>query len=200
LKVEITDVIAVDSGNSVRLKVEICDRDKTDKRQLIISSSQYYDCGMIHPGIIDEEMFERLFEMANTYAAIRKGAELLGYSAANKTSLIRKLKERGFSHDNATQAVDYLSDKGYIDELAQAEKLIIRYAKRNLYGRRRIEAELFAKGYSRDVINDAFDSTDSDIDYEENKKKLIKTKFAGSDLSDFAVKQKVYSLLRRYGY
>lgn len=200
MKVEITDVAAVDFGDSVRIKVEITSNDNVDKRQFLISSEQYYELGMLRPCIISEDIFDKISEMSEIYSCIRKGSELLSYAVSNKSTLVRKLRVRGYSNENAALAVEYLSDKGYIDEVSQAEKLILRYAQKNLYGKRRIAAELFSKGYSKETVNEAFENVSSDIDFDDNKKKLVKIKFAGQDISDFSVKQKVYSLLKRYGY
>ena len=138
--------------------------------------------------------------MSQMYDAIRKGAYLLSYSASNKSNLKRKLISKGISEQNASLAVDYLTDKGYIDELSQVKRLILRMADRNKYGKRRIVSELYAKGYAREVISEAFDSFEDEIDFEENKKELVRAKFKGQNIKDPKVKQKIYSVLSRYGY
>lgn len=198
--VEIKSVVPIDSGNAVKLKVEISSGENIEKKQLIISASQYFDCGRPEAGQITEEFYDRLESMAEMYGAVRKGAYLLSYSASNKSNLKRKLITKGISGENASLAVEYLSDKGYIDELSQVKRLILRMTDRNRYGKRRIISELFAKGYARDIISEAFDSLDDEIDFEINKKELVREKFEGQDMTDPKVKQKIYSLLRRYGY
>lgn len=198
--VEIKDVVPIDSGNAVKLKVEIRSAENSERKQLYISASQYYDCGRPEAGEITEELYDRLESMSQMYDAIRKGAYLLSYSASNKSNLKRKLISKGISEQNASLAVDYLTDKGYIDELSQVKRLILRMADRNKYGKRRIASELYAKGYAREVISEAFDSFEDEIDFEENKKELVRAKFEGQNIKDPKVKQKIYSLLRRYGY
>lgn len=198
--VEIKSVVPIDSGNTVKLKVEMRSDDNTEIKQLYISSSQYYDCGRPQEGQITEEFYDRLETMSQMYDAVRKGAYLLGYSASNKSRLLRKLVSKGISEENASLAVEYLSDKGYIDELSQVKRLILRMADKNMYGKRRIISELFAKGYAREIISEAFESIEDDIDFESNKKELVRAKFEGQDIHDPKVKQKIYSLLRRYGY
>ncbi len=198
--VEIRDVVPVDSGNAVKLKVEISSAENTEKKQLYISASQYYDCGRPEAGLITEEFYDRLESMSQMYDAIRKGAYLLSYSASNKSNLKRKLVSKGISDENALLAVEYLSDKGYIDELSQVKRLILRMAEKNRYGKRRIVSELYAKGYAREIISEAFESVEDEIDFESNKKELVRMKFEGQNVKDPKVKQKIYSLLRRYGY
>ncbi len=198
--VQIKDVVPIDSGNAVKLKVEIRSAENSERKQLYISASQYYDCGRPEAGEITEELYGRLESMSQMYDAIRKGAYLLSYSASNKSNLKRKLISKGISEQNASLAVDYLTDKGYIDELSQVKRLILRMADRNKYGKRRIASELYAKGYAREVISEAFDSFEDEIDFEENKKELVRAKFEGQNIKDPKVKQKIYSLLRRYGY
>lgn len=197
---KITEVIPMDGGSAVRLRLTISDGIHTENKALTLSDEQYFDCGRPKAGEISGELCEKLEALSAQHAAVRYGAYLLGYAPASRAALKRKLTSRGISPDDAGAAAQELAEHGYIDEEKQAVRLILRYANSNLYGRRRIEAELFHRGYARETVTAAFDACVDELDFDKNKKELIRRKFAGQVLSDPAVKQKVFALLRRYGY
>ena len=70
------------------------------------------------------------------------------------------------------------------------------------YGRRRIIAELSAKGFDRETVQEAFRLFESELDYDEARAKLLKMKF-GTDTpepKDIKEKQKIMNTLFRYGH
>ena len=73
-------------------------------------------------------------------------------------------------------------------------------ALKKLWGRRRIEAELYKKGYGADSVREALRYVDRvGADYVANCKRLIKQKLRTSNPSPDEMK-KLYAALVRYGY
>lgn len=104
------------------------------------------------------------------FARARKTAvNILSYSDNSEHRLREKLAFKGFSHEAADHAVEYVIQKGWLDERKQAEAAVRYLAEVKLYGKRRILLELKKRGIKRDVIIQC----DIDrFDYAENCRKL----------------------------
>lgn len=96
---------------------------------------------------------------------IRTAMNILAYADNTGKRLFIKLRQKGFSKEDAETAVAYCMEKGYIDESRQLEAAIHHMASHKLYGRRRMIAELNKLGFSRAAIAEA---DFSGIDFAEN--------------------------------
>jgi len=96
---------------------------------------------------------------------IRTAMNILAYADNTCRRLVIKLRQKGFSSEDADTAVAYCLEKGYIDEARQLEAAVHHLAVHKLYGRRRITAELNKLGFSRTAIAEA---DYSGIDFAEN--------------------------------
>ena len=90
---------------------------------------------------------------------------ILSYADNTCRRLVIKLRQKGFSAEDADTAVAYCLEKGYIDEPRQLEAAVHNLAANKLYGRRRIAAELHKLGFSRSAIAEV---DFSEIDFAEN--------------------------------
>ncbi len=84
--------------------------------------------------------------------AIKSALNILAYAPNPEKKLREKLKTKGFSQNAADCAVAYVKEKGYLNEAAQAERMAELLAKKKFYGKARIYAELYKKGYSREAV------------------------------------------------
>ncbi len=73
---------------------------------------------------------------------------ILESGEVNGRTLLFKLSRKGVSREAAVFALARMRELGYIDERGQAERYAASMSRRNLWGRRRIVAELIARGYS----------------------------------------------------
>ena len=96
---------------------------------------------------------------------IRTAMNILGYADHTCRRLLVKLRQKGFSAEDAETAVAYCLEKGYINEERQLEAAVHHMAVHQLYGRRRMIAELSKLGFSRSAITEA---DFSGIDFAEN--------------------------------
>jgi regulatory protein len=69
--------------------------------------------------------------------------------ARGREELFRSLRARGFDEDILSPVLDRLEREGWLDDLAAARSIV--RAKCGRYGRRRLERELAAKGFSREA-------------------------------------------------
>ena len=151
---------------------------------------------------ISEEFFSVLEEKGRVYAAYSYGMYLLGFGECPRKKLVYKLTNKGHDRDSAEIAADMLVQAGYIDEFELVHDAMIHACRDKCYGRRRIIAELYAKGFDRETVQEAFRLFESELDYDEARAKLLKMKF-GTDTpepKDIKEKQKIMNTLFRYGH
>lgn len=144
----------------------------------------------------DTALFELLHE-SEYLAACRHALRILGYGDNNARTLRDKLIRKGVSREVAGEAVERMVALGYIREGEQARRLAVGYAKRNLWGQRKIVSALTAKGYSpKDAETAVRDAAEhGEIDFAEVKKALVRRcKARGME------EEKIRSVLWRYGF
>ncbi len=129
--------------------------------------------------------------------AKQKGLAILGYSAYSARATKMKLMQKGFSEEIADAAVEYLAEKGYIDEKRDAIRLCESLIRKK-YGRKRIISSLCAKGYGEEAVIAAEDFLDG-VDFTELCREVIKIKF-GQLPKDRAEMQKAIAKLVALGY
>ena len=99
---------------------------------------------------VDEPVYDAIRDAADRTKALRDAANLLNFSDRSRRALIRRLKERGHAAGAAEYAVSYLEKKGFLNDRAACEQYAASAVRSKRIGRRRIEADLLAKGFSRE--------------------------------------------------
>ena len=107
---------------------------------------------------VDEGIYNALRSAAERTKAVRDAASLLSASEKSRSELLRRLKERGHAPEAAEHAVALLEKKGLLDDAAACRRYAGSAVSRRRVGRARIEAELLARGYSREDARSAADS------------------------------------------
>ena len=131
----------------------------------------------IKEGQISEEFFSVLEEKGRIYSAFSYGMYLLGFGECPRKKLVLKLERKGHDRESAQIAADMLVQAGYIDEYELVHSAMLHACRDKCYGRRRIIAELYEKGFEREVIQEAFRLFEGELDYDEAREKLLKMKF-----------------------
>lgn len=152
------------------------------------------------PVTISEEQFLLLEEASERCEAFCGGLRILAYGDNTTAALRTKLRRRHFSDDAVAFAVSRIAELGYLDDDALLRDAVLHSANDKLYGSRRIEAEMRAKGFSSEQIREALSVCAPSIDTEQNKRQLILRKFGHSRPETREEALKMKSLLYRYGY
>lgn len=199
MKIEIVGVSAQNEGAEILLTLQITadEGQKSQKRKLLIFTDKYIELDLRRGALIDEDTFDRLENMSKTCRAIKKGSELLSYSASSKANLVRKLKTRGFEKENAQEAADFLESARLIDEQEDVRRAVASYLKK-LWGRKRIYCELIRKGYDKSAVAEAVSNIAFD-EFAENCASLIRKKVKKVP-DDPVERKKLVNFLVRYGY
>jgi len=195
----------VHQGAGVKISLRL-DNERTGERakaDITVSFDDYSElCTYIKAGEISEELFSVLEERGRRYAAYSYGLYLLGYGECSRKKMVYKLTKKGHDRDSAEAAADMLVHAGYINEFELIHEAMLHACRDKCYGRRRIVAELYQKGFEREDIREAFRLFEGELDYEQAKKKLLLAKFGSEDPkpSDIKEKQKIQAALYRYGH
>ena len=116
---------------------------------------------------------------------------MLAYSPNTRSSLVRKLKEKGAADEDIAAVIEYLEKKGYLDERAFLFRFVENAGK--TYGKRRIYTAARAKGFSQNILDECFDEACEQVDFVAACKKQIAKKNKGDP-------QKLVAALMRAGY
>lgn len=200
MTVFITSIGAVNAGEEIRIAFEIRGdgTEHVQRESFMISSRKYLVMGL-EKGECPTDVYETVAREAEVWSAVKRGVALLSYGACSEKALRMKLSAKGFDKEIAAEAVMEISSMGVMDAdrdaLVEAQKCVAK-----LWGKRRITAELFSKGYSSEAVGFAMRALEeSGVDYAENCRRLmLKRRVRITD--DLRERQKIFAAVSRYGY
>ena len=184
------------AGISVSILIGTADNYETTE---YLISREFWQWGRLQNGSdITEEDFLGMDRSAALSRAIARMKGILSYSGVSHRMLIQKLKGYDFSEEICTTAADYAVEHGMVREDVQVEHAVDTYLRRKYWGRRRIAAELSAKGYPREVIESALADIPEE-DFMHALHVILERKY-GEIPADPQEKQKMILSLLRMGY
>ena len=149
--------------------------------------------------IISDEDFSYLEKESEAFSAYLRGVDLLNFGDATVSSMTRKLRTKGFSPDAARRGAEKLAERGLIDETRYARRAVRYYLEKKNYGRSRIVNEMYAKGFSRETIDEVLGDIDDD-DFICACRLMIDKKYHGELPSDPDGRRRAIAALFRYGF
>ena len=137
--------------------------------------------------------------MAQVHTALRRGLSILGYGACSSGAMLRKLLAKGVEREIAREAVDILLSDGYLADHSNAEREAEKgIAKR--WGKRRITASLYEKGYSDSAVRAALAHLeDLEVDFENLCAQQMAIRCPVPPATP-AEREKLFAAMMRYGY
>ena len=144
---------------------------------------------------ISEQEYEELEKTVNIRRAYNCAVSLLSRRDHSKKELMRKLKEKGYSK-GAEAAVEKLANSGYVDDERFCRLYASELIRLKVYGRKRVEQELYLKGVDREIISGVLDEISFDTD---RLSDIIKRKYLAK-MTDEKGRQKAFNALLRLGY
>lgn len=181
-------------------------RDDENHEAFVVCEGHKYrittvDCGRlgIEEGVsLSDEMLEELTEAESRLACVQKAFVHLSYGDMSKKRLIEKLA-RVFDKTLCRETADLLEERGYINDTRLAERYAENYYEIRSYGPMRIKQELYAKGFSLDLIEQTLEPY-RNMDHRDKIAELLEQKFSRENLADVSVKKKAVAWLNRQGY
>ncbi len=102
-----------------------------------------------------------------TEGAIKAAISILAYRENTRKTLYEKLISRGFSEEEATEAVEFAVEKNYLSERRHFIRFVEFYAKNKLFGKRRILQEARRKGFSEETVRTYAAEAFAQVDFDE---------------------------------
>ena len=140
------------------MKIESIKVGRRDKEKLVIRmengeyiSARIDDAYMLKVG--DEISREKADELTSAYSrtlAKKSAAATLARRSVSKAELSKKLRQKGFSEEDSEEAVEWFSERGFVDDESYADAVSQYYTARG-YGRMRVYEELKRRGIARDI-------------------------------------------------
>lgn len=106
---------------------------------------------------VDEARLAALGAKDGGWKARDAALSLLSHRARSAAELQRRLKRKGFEAETAEQTVERLGELGMVDDTAFAESFVRDRVRMRPHGRRRLKAELRAKGVDDATARAAID-------------------------------------------
>ena len=156
------------------------------------------DEGLKKGSVVDERRMDTLRYLSEVSCAQARAQSMIASSDQSKKRLILRLKAEGYSPDASADAADIVADLGLIDENSQCERLAREYVRYKSWGKKRIAAELMAKGYEKSaVIYGLSFITENELD--EALERLVRGKYK-SPAEDKKEQDKRIAALMRLGH
>ena len=196
MKISVLSVYAR-SSSEVCVVTEIRDGEHVQKESFLLGVADLADIS-IEVGECDTALYDRICEAALIHRATVMGIRAIGYGRVSERALLRKLCLNGIDVEIARCAIERIKKSGYINENEDAYECALSYTRR-LFGKKRIIAELYKKGYADDAVKNAiFSLEDAEIDFAE----LCYTRisYLRNLPSDRAGINKLIASLVRYGF
>ena len=200
MRIFINGIYARSGGEEIEVSFHLADEvgEHECKESFIISAEQYLTIG-ISKGDSDERTYDEISYAATVWSAVKRGMSVLSYGACSQKALRAKLCAKGIDKEIAAEAAERLVAMGLVRESEDASRAAEKMAAR-LWGKRRISAALYEKGYSAEAVKDALCYLeDMEIDFAENCRGLIESKYPCA-VGDREKEQKMIAALMRYGY
>nr|WP_267905397.1 recombination regulator RecX [Hafnia paralvei] len=128
---------------------------------------------------------------------MNRAMRLLAQRDHSETELRRKLAAQDVSEEDVEQAIAYCHEHHWLDDRRFAERYLVMRSQKG-YGVQRIQQELGMKGIARELIHDAFAS--SDIDWCALAKQTAHRKFGQTLPQEWKEKAKVQRFLLYRGF
>lgn len=196
VNIAVTGISRSEDGAFVTVSITLSCGKKRDRRAFLLPVEDFVSLGL-RRGEISPETFELTEKRAKLCEACRRGENILGYGANSGKRLEMKLRRKGFDAETAGEAVERLTERGYIDEYSDALRAARRSAA-GFHGPRLIASQLIAKGYGRDTVEAVLSSMD-DIDFTRLCSDFIRKKYDPFP-TERKERDKAFATLMRRGY
>ena len=183
-------------GEEVSVVFELRNGEHSQKESFLLSVAQVADFRLC-VGTCDRACYENVEYAARLHTAEKRALQILSYGSCSEKMLCRKLAMKGIDREIAEETVFSLCERGLLDSSASAVREVEKGIAK-LWGRKRIVAALYEKGYSDRTVKEAM-STLSEVDEVELCVRRIE-KQTGEIPADPLARRKLIASLERYGF
>lgn len=146
---------------------------------------------------IDEAELTNLLFESQFGKAKAKALDILSRKSISSKCLCDELARKGYDEIVIREVINELEGLGYIDDYSYT-LMFLEHAAEKMWGKRKIVYELTNKGVDMNTIEDAM--SEFELPGSAEVADAIRTKYAGEDLGDFRVKQRIVRFFASRGF
>lgn len=177
-------------GNKIHIHVD-------GEYKMTVDSDFVSSRGLYENMQLNESELAELEMAVNSRRAFNKAVDLLSRRDHSSGELLQKLRQKGYG-DGAEEAIEKLSQFGYIDNRRFALNYANELVRLKGYGKRRVSQELFRKGVEKEIIDEILQEVEFESDTLAN---LIERKYSKYLDTQKGVTKTINALLRMgYSY
>lgn len=147
---------------------------------------------------IEEAVYRQLVDEVLTKRAKLRAMHLLEKMDRTRADLRRKLEQGGYPMEAVEAAIAYAESFHYIDDARYAAMYIENQKSRK--GKARLQMELKQKGVHPDIIRQAFEEAEENMDSRAVIREMLKRKRPQGGNMDNKEKQRLYGFFMRKGF
>ena len=180
----------------VILTISVSNPSGSEETEIVLLIEHFREMGL-SVGMLDMEIMPELEYWSEVARAYFSACSSFAYTPSSLSTLRKKLIQKGFSKDIASDAIESVKSRGFVDEgqiaLRRAQLCVDKR-----WGRSRVLMKLREEGFDEDSLGEArrFLAT---VNFAENCAALIKRKF-GSIPEDRHERELMCASLSRMGY
>lgn len=125
--------------------------------------------------------------------------KLLAAKDRTEKELRSRLAEKGYPEEEADAAVAAMTEYGYINDRAYAEKYLRDGMNLKGLGERRLKTELLRRGVDKDTVEEALASL-SAASGAERMAEVFDRRFSGADLANPKERRRIFAYFARRGF
>jgi regulatory protein len=148
---------------------------------------------------LDEERFENLKHISDTFLCSQKALYYLARSAKSEMQLRQYLKKKKFTDESIGETISAMREKGYINDEDFTRRFASDFTKRKKAGVRLLKSELMKKGISRQIYDAVLKESGLDKDNEESAWMAAMKKIPAIKKKENA-RAKLWNFLRSRGF
>lgn len=168
-----------------------------EKGQVLIDRVILARCDIQKGMELSEAELRELVLVSESYRAKQRAVWILSQGDVSRQALYDKLC-RNFTEQAAAFAVSQMVQKGYLNDRAYAERLIVKAQEKQM-SRRATQNRLFEKGIPANIITEVMGEANLQESEVERALALLQTKYQ-SKLSDEVGIRKAFAALQRRGF
>ena len=183
-------------GERVVLRISVSSPSGSEETEMVILSEHFGKMDL-SLGMLDAEIMTEIEYWSEVARAYFSACSSFAYTPSSLSALQKKLVQKGFPKDVASDAIESVNSRGFVDE----SQIALRRAQicvDKKWGRQRILMKLKEEGFGDDSLDEAKGFLDT-VNFAENCAALIKRKF-GELPEDRHDRELMYASLSRMGY
>ena len=173
----------------------------SNSEKLKISYDVYYMFKISGGMSLSSEQYMELCDESKKFECLEKAIGRLSNHGYSVDELRRSLKKKNFSEKHIEDTLEYLKEKGYLNDYSFSVNFVKDRVKSGKYGKNLIVRDLYKKGINRNVIKKAIKECGADIVNDDELYSLAMKKYTSvKDKDNPLVKVSNYLLSRGFDY